>query len=99
MYQILVTTGAERDLSGLPARERRIVLDAMESQLQSEPAVPTRNRKTLAALRPPWEGMEPVWQLRVGDVRVFYDVDEGDLRVYVRAVRRKPPHRTTEEIL
>jgi len=36
---------------------------------------------------------------RVGDWRVFYDVDGEERRVYVRAVRRKPPHRTTEEIL
>jgi len=30
---------------------------------------------------------------------VFYDVDEEKMTVHVRAVRRKPPHRTTEEIL
>jgi hypothetical protein len=31
--------------------------------------------------------------------RVFYDVDDAAGRVIVRAVRRKPPHKTTEEIL
>ena len=29
----------------------------------------------------------------------FYDVDEANAAVIVRAVRRKPPHTTTEEIL
>lgn len=71
----------------------------MERQLVAAPDVPTRNRKALAALRPPWTGLDPVWKLRVGEFRVFYDVDLKEGRVYVRAVRRKPPHRTTEEIL
>jgi mRNA-degrading endonuclease RelE of RelBE toxin-antitoxin system len=35
----------------------------------------------------------------VGEYRVFYDVGEVERVVYVRAIRRKPPHRTTEEIL
>jgi mRNA-degrading endonuclease RelE of RelBE toxin-antitoxin system len=38
------------------------------------------------------------WQLRVGDFRVFYDVDVEQKAVIVRAVRRKGT-RTTEEIL
>jgi mRNA-degrading endonuclease RelE of RelBE toxin-antitoxin system len=41
----------------------------------------------------------PLWELRVGDFRVFYDVDEKTPTVYVRAVRDKPPHATSEEIL
>ena len=36
--------------------------------------------------------MEPVWELRVGDHRVFYDVDAEILVVIVRAIRRKPSH-------
>ncbi len=30
---------------------------------------------------------------------IFYDVDEANAVVVVRAVRRKPPHTTTEEIV
>ncbi len=59
----------------------------------------TRNKKKLVGLVPPWEHVEPVWELRVGEFRVFYDVDEVEARVVVRAVRRKPPHKATEEIL
>ena len=59
----------------------------------------TRNKKILVGLTPPWEHQPPVWELRVGEYRVFYDVDEPDRRVTVRAVRRKPPHATTEGIL
>jgi len=41
----------------------------------------------------------PVWELRINEYRVFYDVDDAAKQVVVRAVRRKPPHKTTEEIL
>jgi mRNA-degrading endonuclease RelE of RelBE toxin-antitoxin system len=39
-----------------------------------------------------------VWQLRVGDFRVFYDVDEDREQVIIRAIRRKG-RRSTKEIL
>jgi mRNA-degrading endonuclease RelE of RelBE toxin-antitoxin system len=47
---------------------------------------------------PPWDSVRPVWQLRVGDFRVFYDVDEMRQEVIVRAIRRKGKN-TTKEIL
>jgi hypothetical protein len=53
----------------------------------------------LAGLIPPFEAVAPVWQLSVGEHRIFYDVSADAGKVYVRAVRRKPAHRTTEEIL
>ena len=55
----------------LTARQRETVLDAVERQLANEPLTETRNRKPL---RP-----NPVapWELRVGTLRVFYDVSEG----------------------
>jgi mRNA-degrading endonuclease RelE of RelBE toxin-antitoxin system len=40
-----------------------------------------------------------VRELRIGEHRVFYDVDEAARRMLVRAIRHKPPHKTTEEIL
>jgi mRNA-degrading endonuclease RelE of RelBE toxin-antitoxin system len=53
----------------------------------------------LIGLKPPWEHEEPARELRVGKYRVFYDVDEEKQQVIIRAVREKPPHRTTEEIV
>ena len=41
----------------------------------------------------------PIWELRVGEHRIFYDVNVEERTVYVRAVRRKAPHKTTKEIL
>jgi mRNA-degrading endonuclease RelE of RelBE toxin-antitoxin system len=65
----------------------------------SQPLSLSRNRKILINLVPPWDVAPPVWELRVGQYRVFYDVDEGKKVVYVRAVREKPRGKTTEEIL
>ncbi len=75
------------------------ILKAIEAQLRDLPTSETRNRKQLRGLVPPFEAVPPIWELRVGDYRVFYDVDEIEYRVYVRAIRRKPPHKRTEEIL
>ncbi len=52
----------------------------------------------LVGLIPPWEHVQPVWQLRVGDFRVFYDVDGLELVVNIRAIRRKERMRT-EDVL
>jgi mRNA-degrading endonuclease RelE of RelBE toxin-antitoxin system len=59
----------------------------------------TRNRKMLHGLIPPWQRVEHVWELRIGQYRVFYDVDVATGVVTIRALRRKPPRKTTEDIL
>lgn len=74
------------------------ILDQIEEQLTVQPTQKTRNKKLLPGLKPPWDQELPVWELRVGEYRVFYDVDDADRVVTVRAIRRKPPHATTEEI-
>jgi mRNA-degrading endonuclease RelE of RelBE toxin-antitoxin system len=99
MYEIVYTEGVVADVKDLRANKRKQILDKIEEQLLHEPARPTRNKKTLEGLKPPWDHEEPVWELRIGDYRVFYDVDEEQQRVFVRAVRQKPPHQTTEDIL
>ena len=52
--------------------ERSAALDAIERHLRHEPLVETRNRKPL---RP-----NPIapWELRVGKLRVFYEVVPGE---------------------
>jgi mRNA-degrading endonuclease RelE of RelBE toxin-antitoxin system len=99
MFTIEYAEGVLEDLKELRATDRKRVLDKIDEQLQDNPAQQTRNKKILVGLKPPWEHEEPVWELRVGTYRVFYDVDEEEQRVIVRAVRTKPPHKTTEEIL
>jgi mRNA-degrading endonuclease RelE of RelBE toxin-antitoxin system len=99
MFSIDYAEGVLEDLKALKATDRKRVLDKIEEQLQDNPSQQTRNKKILVGLKPPWEHEEPVWELRVGSYRVFYDVDEKEYRVIVRAVRAKPPHKTTEDIL
>ena len=99
MYVIEYAAGVAEDLAGLRAFERARVLDEIEAQLAGQPTQETRNKKLLPGLKPPWDQELPVWELRVGEYRVFYDVDDTESLVTVRAIRRKPPHVTTEEIL
>ena len=59
----------------------------------------TRNRKMLVGLVPPWEHVLPVWGLRIGEYRVFYDINDKAKLVIVRAIRHKLPHKATGEVL
>jgi mRNA-degrading endonuclease RelE of RelBE toxin-antitoxin system len=99
MFSIEYAEGVAGDLSGLRAFDRKQILDRIEEQLTHQPDVASRNKKVIVGLLPPWDHEEPIWELRIGEFRVFYDVNAEDLRVTVRAIRLKPPHRTTEEIL
>lgn len=98
-FEIRWSLSVREDLRALRAYDRRLMLTAIEQQLAHSPHVATRQRKRLHNLVPPFEAVPPVWQLRVGALRVFYDVQENDRRVYVRAIRHKPAHQSTEEIL
>ena len=99
MYTIEYAEGVVEYLRSLRAYDRRQVLDTIHKRLSEAPTQRSRNKKVLIGLKPPWEQEEPMWELRVGNYRVFYDVNENAERVLVRAVRQKLPHQTTEEIL
>ena len=70
-YQIEFAKAVKSHLDGLAAGQRSTVLEAIERQLTNEPSKETRNRKPL---RP-----NPVapWELRVQQLRAFYEVNEG----------------------
>ena len=102
MYAIAFSEGVEEELRALRAYDQALILDEIEEQLSQRPDVPTRRKKILEDLTAPeeWSAVPPIWQLRVGeDFRVFYDVDREKQLVWVRAIRRKSPHKTTGEIL
>jgi mRNA-degrading endonuclease RelE of RelBE toxin-antitoxin system len=82
-YELDFTEDADRQLEKLSARDRAIILDAVERQLEFQPTVKTRNRKPL---RSPTIA---AWELRVGDFRVFYDVEEKVKSVHIVAVGEK----------
>jgi mRNA-degrading endonuclease RelE of RelBE toxin-antitoxin system len=74
-YRIRFAASAEKQLAQLTARQQAIVLDAIKVQLGDEPFRETRNRKPR---RP--NPLAP-WELRVGELRIFYeeDADDADL--------------------
>lgn len=84
-YRIEYSPETESHLRALTARQRAIVLDAVDEQLAYEPTVVTRQRKPM---RP--NPLAP-WELRVGALRVYYDVEESEpeARVLIRAVGLK----------
>jgi addiction module RelE/StbE family toxin len=82
-YAIEFSEDAERHLRCLRAHDRNIVLDTIEEQLAHQPTTPTRHRKLL---RPK---LLSVWELRVGDWRVFYNVEEKHMVVLVVTVSVK----------
>jgi mRNA-degrading endonuclease RelE of RelBE toxin-antitoxin system len=98
VFRILYEEAAEDDLRHFRAYDARRILDEVDAQLTKEPLIPNRRKKVLEGLVPPWDKVRPVWQLRIGDFRVFYDVDEERQAVIVRAIRRKGA-KATEEIL
>jgi mRNA-degrading endonuclease RelE of RelBE toxin-antitoxin system len=80
-YRIEYSPECEDHLLALTARDRVTVLSAVEVQLANQPDVETRNRKQL---RP---NVLAPWELRIGDLRVFYDIEEKqEAVVHVRAV-------------
>jgi len=83
MFTLQFTESAIDDMRYLEKREQVTVLDATEEQLAHAPLTETRNRKPL---RP---NDLSTWELRVGDLRVFYDVDARANAVIVKAVGRK----------
>jgi len=79
-YQVEFSSDAERHVRQLSARDRNIVLDAIELQLTHEPTIATRHRKLLR------DNPLADWELRVGEYRVFYDVDSEQNAVVILAI-------------
>lgn len=81
-FEILLAPEAVQDLRRLRAHLRAKVRDALKTHLRHEPHKVSRSRiKRLRGIR------RPQFRLRVGDVRVFYDV-EGS-KVHVLAIVEK----------
>ena len=99
VFEIRFAEGVEEDLRDTRIYYRNQILDPIEEKLTHEPNTRTRNRKLLENLIPPWQSVAPIWELRVGEYRVFYDVSPAEAVVYVCAVRRKPRGTKTEDIM
>ena len=75
-YEVILSPQAIEDLGGLEAYARVEVRDQMAVHLTHEPTKVSRSRiKRLRGLA------QPQYRLRVGDIRVFYDVVGPEVQV------------------
>jgi mRNA-degrading endonuclease RelE of RelBE toxin-antitoxin system len=98
-YNLVVRPAARRELEALRSYDERRIFDSVRANLLSEPTKETRKKKKLEGIAPGFEYESPLWQLSVGEFRVFYDVNEKSRTVFVRAVRNKSGGLTTQEIV
>ena len=98
-FSITFTETARAEMKGLKAFEARLVAEAIVTGLTHQPFVATRNRKQLVGVRASFDFRPPLWELRVKDLRIFYDGNEADRTITIRSVRRKEPKQTTQEVL
>src|SRR5947207_13694539 len=82
-YGVVLAPEAAKAFRSLPAYHRAEVRDALERHLRNEPTRVSKSRiKRLRGLS------QPQYRLRVGEVRVFYDVTRK--AVEVLAIVTKP---------
>ncbi len=82
-FTIELSPDAHDQLGQLRKRDQRIIADALVVSLTHQPDHPTRHRKPLE------ENPLAPWELRVGDFRVFYDVDREAEKVIIVAIGQK----------
>lgn len=84
-YEVIIAESAETFFCGLDARWRSTLKDAMRQFLAHEPKKESKSRiKRLRGLR------QPQYRLRIGEMRVFYDVNDALRRVEVIGFVMKP---------
>ena len=75
-----------QDFKRLPAYDRSIVWDAIEKHLRYEPEKVSRSRiKRLRGVS------RPMYGLRVGEIRVFYDVREHRVEILAIIPKSQAP--------
>lgn len=84
-YRIDFADSTKDHLRSLTANQRAIVFDSIKKQLIHEPFVTTRNRKNLRG--------NPIapWELRIGDLRVFYDsspTEPGVVEIFAVGIKQ-----------
>ena len=77
-YEIIFAPEADSTLQKIRAYDRVAVLDAIERHLRHEPTRTSKSR--IKALR---YMHHPQYRLRIGDLRVFYDVTLGQVEILV----------------
>ena len=75
-FEIVLAPEAVQDFKRLRAHDRSLVRDSIERHLRYQPARTSRSRiKRLRGIS------RPQFRLRVGEIRVYYDVMENTVQV------------------
>lgn len=83
MYAIDYTQEALEDLQWFRKHEQNSIVDGIEQHLRYEPTAETRNRKRIQT------NAYAEWELRIGDVRVLYNVDAQVRIVEIQRIGEK----------
>jgi mRNA interferase RelE/StbE len=81
-FSIRLTRSAEEDLAFYPINQQRIIVDSIRIHLTHDADKETRRRKRLT------EHPLAAWELRVGDFRVFYEIEDA-VGVKITAIGHK----------
>ena len=83
-FDIVLAPQAAKVLRNLSGHERALVKDTIDRHLRHEPTKVSKSRiKRLRGLS------QPQYRLRVGDIRVFYDVSETAVEVLAIVPKRQ----------
>jgi len=79
-YCIRFSDEAREHLEALTARQKATLLDGIERHLFHEPTLASRNRKPMDPDKRLWIA---AWEVRLGELRVYYAVEEEPEAVVV----------------
>ena len=91
-FRLIYAPQVKGHLQAIEAKYHSLIRRTIESQLQFEPDVETRNRKPLKRSIE----METDWEIRFGPdnrFRVFYSVEHQDWQVFILAIGTKKGNR------
>jgi mRNA-degrading endonuclease RelE of RelBE toxin-antitoxin system len=82
-FEIVLSPEAIEDLRSMQANVRAEIRAALETHLRGQPEKVSRSRiKRLRALR------QPQYRLRLGEVRIFYDVVGNTVQILAIVIKR-----------
>lgn len=88
-FRIELSPDALAHLESMRKYDQRTVVEQIERNLRHRPLAPTRHRKPMRS------SIVATWELRAGKFRVYYDVDDVNRTVWVRAVGIKIHNRVS----
>ncbi len=82
-YEIIYSMSARAMIKSLTAADRSRLVDEVEAQLRHQAEVEAINRKRLRRNQ-----QELQWELRIGHLRVLYNIEDGAVNIVYIGVKR-----------